>query len=157
MAEYIRQAEERLAGTTDPAERAIYQNLLDDLRRKQTRALALRRLRQVALALSMYADDYGGVLPPMDTIETAWEALSPYLRIAAEPGAAPWTDPETGSPYRTNPYVGGKVASECRELVAFYVDQPAADGKRGVAVVSGSVWWMPPEQWTEYRANSHIP
>jgi hypothetical protein len=97
------------------------------------RQLAMFRARQIAHALSLYAQDYDGAYPPMG--DTALDAIRPYL--------GPYeaiTPPEADAPEFVYRYTGGPVKSlkSPRITEVGYIPGP---GGRAVILADRHVEW----------------
>lgn len=143
---------------------------------EQMQAEAQMRLKQLGLALQMYAQDYDEVLPPMKSPAAVKKVLYPYVRK----NDAVFLDPRTTEPYQPNASLSGKriawVTLSVRrsghrrptqiklpaditrpgEMVAFYELTPAADGTRNVLFVDGHVKRYPEVEWQRLKRSSHI-
>lgn len=111
-------------------------------------------LKQLALAVAMYATDWDA-LPPLDDPEAAKQALAEYV-----PDESVFTDPRTGQPYATNAAMSGVRPSDLENAartVIFYQAEPGADGKRGVAFADGHAERVSAEEWEQLRQESRIP
>jgi beta-lactamase regulating signal transducer with metallopeptidase domain len=137
--------------------------------RKDLQALSRSRLEQLGRALSMYAQDYDMVLPPMSNSAAAKKALYPYV----SKDDAVFLDPQTNQPYEPNARVSGwqmvgnvriyapgknrmvlyrskplRVAGRIQILghllfpaqtLALYEPRPSSDGTRGVLFLDSHV------------------
>ena len=116
---------------------------------------SLSNLKQMALAVLMYAQDYDEALPPLKTIQAAQEALSPYVRDESI-----FTQPDTDVPYKTNPVLSGKKMAHitnAADMILFYEAKPADDGTRGAAFLDGHAKRLSADEWERYKKISKIP
>jgi hypothetical protein len=82
------------------------------------------RLKQLANALTLYAEDWDAALPPMKDAVTVRRALLPYVRKNDEV----LIDPRTNEPYQPNPSLSGKrPANVVDRLRRAELDAIAAD------------------------------
>ena len=117
--------------------------------------VSVDRLKQVALAAIMYAQDYDEKLPPMKSAEAAKEALKPYVRSEEI-----FVDPTSKKPFKANAALSGKQLSQIEqpgETILFYEAQPGADGTRAAAFVDGHVARLSAEDWERLKKLSKIP
>jgi len=85
--------------------------------------ICLSQLKQIGIALRMYAEDYDDTLPPAG----CWQAaLAAYVRDEEV-----FTCPTTGKPYLFNDNLAGKILSKIanQDQVALAWDAPADDGR----------------------------
>jgi len=116
---------------------------------------SLSNLKQMALAVVMYAQDYDEVLPPLKTLGEAEEALSPYVRDESI-----FAQPDTDVPYKTNPVLSGKKMAHitnAADMILFYEAKPADDGTRGAAFLDGHAKRLTADEWERYKKISKIP
>jgi hypothetical protein len=116
---------------------------------------SLSNLKQMALAVVMYAQDSDEVLPPLKTIDAAKEALSPYVRDESI-----FTQPDTDQPYKTNPVLSGKKLAHITDradMILFYEAKPAEDGTRGASFLDGHAKRLSADEWERYKKISKIP
>jgi hypothetical protein len=140
---------------------------------------AASQLKQIGLALLMYAQDYDEVLPPMENAATVKRLLLPYVRG----NEALFVSPRTHEPYQPNPSVSrrrrasfsmspgrdsrGKpipsrryradIPGPAGEIVAFYEASPAPDRTRAVFFLDGQVRVIPESEWPRLKRASKIP
>lgn len=123
-------------------------------RTQAAQATSLSNLKQLGLALVMYASDYDEVLPPMQDAETVKAALEPYVS-----NEQLFVHPTTGEPYQPNPILSyHKLAhiSNPAEFVTFYEASPWEDGSRGVAFLDGHAKRVDEEEWELAKRASKI-
>lgn len=97
--------------------------------------VCVRNLRQIGIASLMYAQDYDGRLPPMESMTGTRKAIYPYVK-----NNQVFLCPTNAMPYKTNPAVSLKpiaVIAEPSKTVGFYDPAPHADGKYSVAYLDG--------------------
>jgi prepilin-type processing-associated H-X9-DG protein len=138
---------------------------------------SVSQLKQIGLALLMYAQDYDEMLPPMQNAATVKRALSPYVRG----NEAVFADPLTHEPYQPNPGLSGRrrslvvtsgrdsqgkptrprrhpseIPAPAAQVVAFYEASPAPDGTRAVLFLDGHVQVIPEAEWPRLKRASRI-
>jgi hypothetical protein len=145
------------------------------------------RLKQLGVALRMYAEDWDMVLPPMESAAAVKKVL--YLYVPSQDAA--FLVPQTDEPYQPNAAVsrhqmvgtfrvqnpGQKeprywtvrrgrhpkwlkvkgYISDPASQVAFYEPSPAADGTRGVVFLDGRVTRVSEAQWQRLMPGSGRP
>jgi hypothetical protein len=104
----------------------------------------------LATALSLYAENNHGFLPPMRDAEEAGRALADYLLVTDQPGGRRGTalvDPRTGGLFRPNPQRSGrKLASfgpAQAQTVAFWDTHADRSGRWRVAMLDGTLRSLP--------------
>ena len=118
-------------------------------------AASLSNLKQLALALSMYAQDWDAQLPPMDDPATVKEALLPY----ANSGAI-FINPMTKKPYLPNAKFSQRKLIHLpypAEMVVFYEAQPQPDGSRDASFLDGHAKRVTAAEWERIKKISKIP
>ncbi len=139
---------------------------------------SVNQLKQIGLALLMYAQDYDEMLPPMQNAATVKRALLPYVRG----NEAVFADPLTHQPYQPNPSLSGRrrmsfsvgggrdsrgkripprsyradIPGPAAQVVAFYEASPAPDGTRAVLFLDGHVQVIPEAEWPRLKRASKI-
>jgi hypothetical protein len=120
---------------------------------RKTRSVS--NLKQLALGVLMYVQDYDEVLPPMQTPEKAQEVIQPYVK-----NLETFRDPVTGAAYIPNPTLSQKKVAHIAnpaDFVLYFEPKPAPDGTRGVAFLDGSVKRIKEEDWPRHVRASKIP
>lgn len=141
------------------------------------RASSTSQLKQIGLAVMMYAQDYDEVLPPMENAATVKRLLLPYVRC----DEAVFVHPLTQKLFQPNPSLSRRPLSsvsvdpktrtlrppvletrcidmgELAQVVAFYEARPAPDGTRAVLFLDGHVQVIPEAQWPRLKRASKIP
>jgi len=121
---------------------------------RATEQESLSNLKNLALAVQMFAVDHDDTLPPLDGVDAAKTALNEYVR-----NESIFSDPGTGEPYLPNAALSGKsmakIADPARAVV-FYEAEPGEDGKRGAAFADGHASRLSQSQWEEVRESSGI-
>jgi hypothetical protein len=111
-------------------------------------------LHQVGLALLMYAQDHGDVLPAMKDAAALRAALSSYV-----PEPSLFRSPMTGEPFAPNPALSGRKyahISAPESMVALYEATPAEDGTRAVLFLDGNVRRIGAADWPRVARGSKI-
>ncbi len=122
---------------------------------KSARIKSLSNLKQVGLALVMYAQDYDERLPPLPNAAVAKKLLYPYLK-----NEAVFREPKTGRPYEVNQALSGarvaRFARNAARVAVFYETLPDENGLRGVAFLDGHARLIHEDDWRETRSFSKI-
>jgi len=111
-------------------------------------------LKQLALAVLMYAQDYD-VLPPMEDAATFEDELAPYVRSTEL-----FRRPDTDEAYGINASLSGKALADLEkpeQMVVLYETTPAEDGSRAAAFLDGHVTRVSGEEWERLKSASSIP
>lgn len=112
-------------------------------------------LRNLAVALLMYCQDYEQAMPPALDLASAQQYLDPYTK-----NPALWVDPQTQQTYGSNPALAGKSMESIAgpdQIVVFYETVPRQQGFRAVAFLDGHVARVQESQWPRVRQLSGIP
>ena len=99
-------------------------DMMEKSKEKAQGSAASSNMKQIALAVMMYAQDYDQVLPPMADAEKFRKVILPYIK-----NHAVFTSPATGKPFRPNPRLSGrKLASlgNASSVVILYSGRPGA-------------------------------
>lgn len=113
------------------------------------KSVSLANLKQLILAVMLYAQDHRETLPP----SASDSLLRPYARKT-------FAHPVTGEPYRTNPAVFGKplrTYPRPSEVPVFYEGSVWSDGTRNVAFLDGRVTALSPTAWGALQARWRLP
>ena len=114
------------------------------------------RLKWLAMAIQMYANDYNMTLPPMRSATQLQPLLMPYVR---DPRI--FVDPVSGALFGINTALSLKSMSSIRnpaDIVIFYQTQPdTGTNKRWVAFLDGHVKQVDQKQWQQLSRKSGIP
>jgi prepilin-type processing-associated H-X9-DG protein len=124
-------------------------------RLKARETSSVSNLKQIAIAVLMYTQDYDENFPPMSSAASAEKALLPYIK-----NKDVFVSPLTGEPYRPNPALSRKSLAALEkpaETVLYYEASPAQDKTRGVAFVDGHVRRIPEIEWEHLKRKSGIP
>ena len=120
-----------------------------------TQGQAVTRLKQVALAVMQYTQDYDERLPDFETKADLAAALMSYLRRATL-----LTDPVSGRPFEFNRRLSRRLLGHLispAEMALAFQPQPAPDGTRAVAFADGHVKLWPESEWPLLQRRSRIP
>jgi len=116
---------------------------------------SLSNLKNLALAVVMYATDYSDTLPDLTEAEAAKKVLNEYVKDESV-----FYYPDTGQPYVPNAALSGKPTADIADparAVVFYEANPADDGTRGAAFVDGHAARLDQGRWEEVKKESGIP
>ena len=116
--------------------------------------VSLSNLRQLGAGLSMYAQDYDEVLPPMKSAAKFKEVVTPYVK-----NEKVFINPVTRTPYAMNEILSQhKLAHILKpaEMAVIYEAEPAPDGTRGVCFLDGHVLRVDDAEWTLVKKRSKI-
>ena len=120
------------------------------------REISLNRLKQLGLGAYMYADAHGETLPLLDSADHARAALLPYV----ENNDVLFVNPTDGQAYHPNAWASEKpiqgIEVDRSQVVLFY-ENPRPDGSRNAVFLDGHAQSVPPDQWEQIRAASHLP
>jgi hypothetical protein len=111
-------------------------------------------LRQIGLALLMYAQDHGDVLPAMKDPKAVRASLGAYL-----PEEGLFLHPLTGEAFQPNPALSGRKyahISSPESMVAFFEPSPDPEGMRAVLFLDGSVRRISGPEWRKLARVSKI-
>jgi len=114
-------------------------------RQQAARFATVSSLKQLGLAIQMYAQDHDQRLPPLRTVQESRSVLMEYVKSAAV-----FAHPISHQPYRPNSALNGKSLGELNDLsnsVLFYEATPADDGTRAVLFADGSVKRLSDALW----------
>jgi hypothetical protein len=113
------------------------------------------RLRHLALAIQMYANDYNMTLPPMHSATRLQSLLMPYVNNPTF-----FIDPSSGALFGVNASLSFKSMTSLRNagnIVIFYQTQPEpGTNKRWVAFLDGHVKQVDQKQWQQLSRQSGI-
>jgi hypothetical protein len=112
-------------------------------------------LKQITLAMHMYATDHDEMLPPMKDPAQVKALLMPYCK-----NEELFVDPRTKQPYQVNTVLSDhKLAHITKpdEMVVFYEAAPDDDGMRAVAFLDGRVKRIAEAEWPTVARASKIP
>lgn len=116
--------------------------------------VSLSNLRQLGAGVSMYAQGYDEVLPPMKSAAKFKEVVMPYVK-----NEKVFINPVTRTPYAMNEILSQhKLAHILKpaEMAVIYEAEPAPDGTRGVCFLDGHVLRVDDAEWTLIKKRSKI-
>jgi hypothetical protein len=122
---------------------------------EERKSQSLNNLKQLALGVMMYVQDYDEILPPMQTPAKVQEVVQPYVK-----NPEMFKDPVTGEAYIPNPTLSQKKLAHIAnpaDFVLYFEPKPAPDGTRGIAFLDGSAKRIKEEDWPRYVRSSKIP
>lgn len=117
---------------------------------------SVSNLRQLALALQMYAQDNKNKLPVLKTPADMKKALGGYLGGSDQM----FISPHTGEPYAPNPAISGKTLAAFanpESIIVFYEKTPGPDGSRCVAFMDGHVEVVQGANWDAVKKKGKLP
>jgi hypothetical protein len=133
----------------------VEQTAIQERAAEERKAQSINNLKQLALGVMVYAQDYDEVLPPMQTPAKTQEAVQPYVK-----NLEMFKDPVTGEAYIPNPTLSQKKLAHIAnpaDFVLYFEPKPAPDGTRGVAFLDGSAKRIKEEDWPRHVRASKIP
>lgn len=113
-----------------------------------------RNLKQVAVALLLYASDYDDRLPHQRDRERVDRALQPYLKSKAV-----FVQPHFKKPYAWNATLAGKDIAKIKasmDWITFYETAPWGDGSRNAAFLDGRAKSIAQSDWPKVSAKSGL-
>ena len=115
---------------------------------------SLVSLRNLNLALHIYASDYDEMFPNAPSKEVVKPLLSPYAK-----NNETFLDLNTNIPFEWNGYLNGKRLSEMdfSPFATFYVAVPVIPDSRPVVTFNGTAKLVTEKDWTQLKTVSHIP
>lgn len=139
-----------IGSLTDIREFNMDQELAESARvqGEETQVSTVSNLKQVAMSLLMYTEDYDEVLPPMKNPETAQVALIPYVKSESL-----FLQPDTHQPLQPNPLLSYRPVAAFEapaDTPIFYEATPLDRGgsrTRAVAYLDGHVTRVPETDW----------
>jgi len=133
-------------------------------------------LKGMAIALSMYAQDHQGVLPPMQNPEVVKQNLASYAvyretpfgrkevvkKVLSRYGVylgtssgqtdSALTDPDSGKPFQPNPFLSGKSLNLCKpDAIAFYSETLDRYGFYRCVTLDGHLQNLDKPHWASAR------
>lgn len=108
---------------------------------------ALLNLRTLVTGLKLYGEDYDGVLPNVENLDSLKVVTLPYMKDKKL-----WKGVQEKSEIRFNFALRGAKVADIKEpskTVVFYESKPWPDGQRAVAFFDGSGKVMGPIDWAE--------
>jgi hypothetical protein len=129
-------------------------DVFDKAKEKAQVSTAESNMKQLAVAMMMYVQDYDEVLPPMQDSAKLRELLLPYVR-----NKDIFISPATGQPFRANPHLSKRrVASlDPTGVVTLYSSAPEPDGTRLVARLDGVVRRVGAAEWDKLSRALRLP
>lgn len=113
-------------------------------------ATTLSNVKQISLAVMMYAGDFDDEMPYVQSTKGAFEVIYPYLKNKEVTKSL---NP-SGAKFLLNMAVAGVNMSSIElpaETVLFYEDKPWPDGTRVVSFTDGHAKKLSPEEWERYK------
>ncbi len=111
-------------------------------------------MKQLALGILMYSQDYDEVLPPMKTAAELKKAIMPYVK-----NEAVFVHPQTKAPYMPNPILTNKPMRKIANPAQFVLlyEPAASNGKRCVAFADGHTKVIQESEWPRLKKACKIP
>src|ERR1700738_2853241 len=112
-------------------------------------------MKQLALGIMMYCQDYDETLPPMREAASWKKTVLPYVKSESL-----FRSPATGQPFQPNPHLAGRRLSQLgrpSSVVMLYSAVPEPDGTRLVARADGAVRAVRPEEWKILARAQRLP
>jgi hypothetical protein len=132
------------------AEHSVVPSVLARARLKARQTQSMNNLKQLTLAVMLYAQDHEEDLPEAGVV---WNVIKVDAGVLVQPG--------TGKQYVYNAWLSGKklgeVGGDATRMVVSYEAEAWPDGKRCAAFLDGHVELMGEDQWTQAKTASHIP
>jgi hypothetical protein len=135
-----------------------------DYRSDRERRHSRSNLYFLGVALEEFAQDHGGVLPPMHVPTALQRALAGYTQVTESPSGdkrSALVEPSTLRPYPANGFLAGKKLSRFRQArswtVAFYESREDSWGTRLVLTLDGRVHRVRRTEWLLLRKASRVP
>ena len=125
-------------------------------REKARQSTSLANLRQLAVALLMYAQDNKQKFPVLKTPADIEKNLGLYVGGSTQM----FISPRTGERYEVNPRISGKsigAFENLTEMIVLYEKTPGPDGSRCVAFMDGHVRLVHAYEWDEVKKQSKMP
>jgi hypothetical protein len=116
---------------------------------------SLSNLKQLGLALDMYAQDHNETLPNTADQAKIRQILAPYVGDSNN-----FKQPGTDRYYIYNSFISFHRAKDFKYpsmIIAFYEAAPDTDGKRGVVFLDGHAKRLTQAEWEKYKKASKIP
>lgn len=113
---------------------------------------SMANIRQLLIAILMYAQDHDQQMPPIENLA----ALKGILNMPE----AIWRHPMEGMSYAVNVNLSNKALGnfdQPNEVIVIYEPTPWPDGMHVVGYLDGHVETMRDERWQELRARAGIP
>jgi prepilin-type processing-associated H-X9-DG protein len=124
-------------------------------RAKARATSSISNLKQIALGMLMYAQDYDERLPPMASLPQLKKAIYPYTK-----NEQLFQCPIPGSAYTTNPAASKLPAAAIEspaQFILVYESKPDSSGTRGIAFADGHVQRVRETAWAEVWERGKAP
>jgi hypothetical protein len=138
-----------------PAPPSLLEDIFNKSKQKAEATSAISNMRQLALGVLMYCQDYDEALPPMRDAAGLKMALLPYVKSDSI-----FRSPATGQPFQPNPRLAGRRLRQLgppANVVMLYSSVPEPDGQRIVARVDGAVRAVSTEEWKKLARAQRLP
>ncbi len=124
-------------------------------RQQALRVTSMSNLRQLATAVSLYAQDHNETLPQLTSAKDLQTALGDLIGSDSI-----FLHPASKKPYVVNTRLSKRTLASIAHpelVIIFYDPVPDAAGFRCAAFVDGHVEYLSPEAWTKMKSKSGIP
>jgi hypothetical protein len=144
-----------MAEAMKPATPSFFENLFNKSKEKAEATSAVSGMKQLALGVLMYCQDYDETLPPMRDAASLKRTVLPYVKSESL-----FRSPTSGQPFLPNPHLAGRRLSQLGQpsgAVMLYSAAPGPDGRRVVARLDGTVRTVGAEEWKKLAHSQRLP
>lgn len=120
-------------------------------------------LKQIGLAITLYAQDHGNHIPPMHDATLLEAALAPYIEKNNLSGSSVFVQPETKHHYSVNKWLSGKSIADIYKSnpnaardILLYEDQAAPNGTVAFLELDGRVYRVPNSEWNNMKKGLEV-
>ncbi len=115
---------------------------------------SLTSLKNLNIALSLYANDYDEIFPNAPTKQIVKTLIFPYVKSEDT-----FIDQNTNIPFEWNSFLSGKSLNsmDFAPFATFYVGNPSIPDSRPVVSFNRVAKLYTEADWTKLKAISHIP
>lgn len=143
-----------MAEAMKPGPPSLFENMLKSRERAQEGS-ALSNMRQLALAMTMYSQDWDETLPPMRDAASLKKAILPYVR-----NEGVFLSPATGKAFQPNSHLAGRRIKQLGSpagVVLLYSAVPEPDGTHIIARADGTVRVVRADEWENLARAQRLP
>jgi hypothetical protein len=144
-----------MAEVMKPATPGPLEGIFEKSKEKAQATSATSNMRQLALGVLMYCQDYDEALPPMRDAAALKKTVLPYVKSEGV-----FRSPATGQPFQPNPRLAGRRLRQLGQpsnVVMLYSLVPEPDGHRLVARLDGAVRAVTTEEWKKLARTQRLP